>query len=62
MKRKLSFVCLAVLLSAAALQTASCFVSKPAATVSVKQIARGDKKVHHPVYIHSISGHSFKAL
>lgn len=50
MKRKIAFVCLVALLSGSVLPIAS--VTN---TASIKQIALGDKKVHHPVHINSMS-------
>lgn len=57
MKRKLSFVCLVALLFGLALPVAASF-SAP----KFEQVARGDKKVHHPVNVHSISGGHLKMV
>ena len=58
MKRKVSFVCLAALLLSFALS------ALPAAnnTNNLTQIARGDKKVHHPINVHSTTRHSIKMV
>jgi len=50
MKRKISFICLTVLALSLAIPTISYSISS---STDIKQISRGDKKVHHPVHINS---------
>ncbi|MGP1612203.1 MAG: hypothetical protein ACTTG8_03855 [Catonella sp.] len=58
MKRKVSFVCLVALLLSFALPT----LSSANNADGLKQIARGDKKVHHPINVHSTTKYSIKIM
>ncbi|MGP1402841.1 MAG: hypothetical protein ACTTKY_01685 [Catonella sp.] len=60
MKRKLSVVCLIALLLGSILPVAAHSVDNT--NSYTKQLARGDKKVHHPVHINSISGNNTQIL
>ena len=55
MKRKLSVVCLVALLLGSILPVAAHNTNS-----YTKQLARGDKMVHHPVHINSISGNNIQ--
>ena len=59
MKRKIPFICLAVLALSLAILTISYSVDS---STDITRISRGDKKVHSPVNVHSISRHLAKIV